>query len=102
MPPIIQTMQLFHRVLEKQNTNVHVDEHERQDNNQILVETLIIINTLSDRLQLANDHHQKLETLMTKHSELLIQGMSYLDQQRNEQFFSVRKASGEYTVVKVV
>ncbi|CAF1463296.1 unnamed protein product [Didymodactylos carnosus] len=80
MPPIIQTMQLFHRVLEKQNTNVHVDEHERQDNNQILAETLITINTLSDRLQLANDHHQKLETPMTKHSELLIQDMSYLDQ----------------------
>ncbi|CAF1296672.1 unnamed protein product [Didymodactylos carnosus] len=84
MPPIIQTMQLFHRILEKQNANVHVNEHERQDNNRILAETLITINTLSDRLQLANDHHQKLQTLMTKHSELLIQGLSYLDQQLNE------------------
>ncbi|CAF0776158.1 unnamed protein product [Didymodactylos carnosus] len=84
MPPIIQTMQLFYRILEKQNTNIHVEEHERQDNNRILAETLIIINTLSDRLQLANDHHQKLQTLMTKHNELLIQGTNYLNQQHNE------------------
>ncbi|CAF1431221.1 unnamed protein product, partial [Didymodactylos carnosus] len=83
VPPITQSIQIVNQVLEKVNCNVN-DVNERQQNDQMLTTTNYIINALNDRLQLLTDHHQKLQALMVKQNDLLLQGMNSLGQSLNE------------------
>ncbi|CAF4482468.1 unnamed protein product [Didymodactylos carnosus] len=83
LPPVIQSLQILNRILWGMNINV-ADKDEKKQNDQMLDATNNTISTLSDRLQLLTDHHQKLQDLMSQQNSLLVQGMNSISQILNE------------------